>query len=253
MRSGSLPALPPLKPGASGSSRLLSWRSPLTPCAPAGAPRSTPRVRARGPLTHKTPEALATVQATCRERLQRVLPPDHARPRRVLSRDERRVGLPTVRRRRLTAQGIQPVGVVQQTVEWFYVHGAVAPTTGARFFLGWPSLNADAFHIVVDTCAPAFPDSLTLLLLANSGAHTAQRLQWPDHVRYVRLPPSCPELNPIESVWRDLKDDLAWLQFPHLEAQPVYRGAWLQPYAAPALQALAGDAYVVEAIHALGA
>jgi transposase len=64
-------------------------------------------------------------------------------------------------------------------------------------------------------------------------------------------PPYGPELNPIERVWRDLKDDLAWLQFPDLEAQQVDVGDLWQTYEAPTLQALTSYAYLVEAIKAL--
>lgn len=170
---------------------------------------------------------------------------------RIFSQDERRFGLLTVRRRRLTAYGIQPVGPVQHVFEWFYVDGAVAPTTGERFFLELPYLNADMFQIFLDAFAQAFPDSLNILLLDNSGAHKAQRLHWPDNSRCLWLPPYCPELNPIERVWRDLKDDLAWWQFPDLAAQLVYVGELLQAYTASTLQALTGYAYLVEAINAL--
>ena len=38
-------------------------------------------------------------------------------------------------------------------------------------------------------------------------------------VRLVFSPLYGPELNPIESVWRALKDALAWGQFPNLHAQ----------------------------------
>jgi transposase len=171
----------------------------------------------------------------------------------VFSQDESRFGLLTVRRRRLTARGVQPVGPVQHVFEAFYVYGAVAPTTGERFFLELPYLNADAFQLFVDAFAQAFPDSLNILLLDNSGAHTAQRIRWPEHVRSVSLPPYCPELNPIERVWRDLKDELAWQQFTDLEAQQVYVGDVLQAYDAPTLQSLTGYAYLVDAINALSA
>jgi transposase len=170
---------------------------------------------------------------------------------RVFSQDERRVGLLTVRRRRLTASGVQPVGTVQHVFEWFYVYGAVAPTTGERFFLELPYLNADTFQLLVNAFAQAFPDSLNLLLLDHSGAHTAQRIRWPENIRYVWLPPSCPELNPIERVWRALKDDLAWHQFPTVDAQQDYVGHLLRAYDAATLQSLTGYAYLVEAINAL--
>jgi transposase len=170
---------------------------------------------------------------------------------RVFSQDESRVGLLTVRRRRLTASGVQPVGLVQHTFEWFYIYGAVAPTTGECFFLELPYLNADTFQLFVDALAQAFPDSLNLLLLDNSGAHTAQPIRWPANVQPVWLPPYCPELNPIERLWRDVKDDLAWQQFADLAAQEVYVGALLQAYNASTLRTLTGYAYLLEAINAL--
>ena len=72
-------------------------------------------------------------------------------------------------------------------------------------------------------------------------------------MRSVGLPPYGPELNPIERLWRDLKDDLAWLHFPNLDAQQLYVGDLLQAYDASALRALTGYTYLVEAINALSA
>ncbi len=202
-------------------------------------------------VTQKNPEAIPAFQTTCGARLQEVIPPANTRPVRVFSQDESRFGLLTVRRRRLTARGVQPIGQVQHVFEWFYVYGAVEPVTGDRFFLELPDLNAEMFQIFVDLFAEAFPDSLNILLLDNSGAHTAQQLTLPANICLVFLPPYCPELNPIERLWRDLKDMLAWLQFPDLDGQQAYVGDLLQAYEAPTLQALTSYTYLVEAIHAL--
>jgi transposase len=106
------------------------------------------------------------------------------------------------------------------------------------------------FQRVIDAFAEAFPASLTLLLLDNSGAHTAERLVLPANVRLVCLPPDCPELNPIERVWRDLKEALAWLHFAHLEGQQEYVAARLRTYEQATLHALTGYPYRVEAMHA---
>jgi transposase len=148
---------------------------------------------------------------------------------------------------------VQPVGTVQHVFEWFYVYGAVEPTTGERFCLELPHLHADSFQLFVDTVAQAFPNSLNLLLLDNSGAHAAQRLTLPDNVRGVFLPPYSPALNPIERVWRDLKDALAWLHFHHLDAQQDSLATLLQADEAATLRALTGYTYVMEAMHALSA
>jgi hypothetical protein len=104
---------------------------------------------------------------------------------------------------------------------------------------------------LVDAFAQAFPDSLNILRLDHRGAHTAHRIRWPEHVRCVGLPPYGPELNPIERLWRDLKDDLAWQQFMNLDAQQTYVGDLLRAYDAPTLQSLTGYAYLVDAINAL--
>jgi hypothetical protein len=140
---------------------------------------------------------------------------------RIFSQDESRFGLLTVRRRRLTARGVQPIGTIQHQFEWFYLYGAVAPMSGEGFFLELPALNAEHFQRFVDAFAEAFPDSLNILILDKSGAHTAKRLRLPENVRLVFLPPYCPELNPIERVWRDLKDELAWEQFTDLASQQL--------------------------------
>jgi transposase len=70
-------------------------------------------------------------------------------------------------------------------------------------------------------------------------------------VPLVFWPPYGPELNPIERVWRDLKDALAWLQFPTLDVQQDYVATLLRGYEAATLQALTRYPYLVEAIHAL--
>ena len=169
----------------------------------------------------------------------------------MFSQDERRFGLLTVRRRRLTARGVQPRGAVPHGFEWFYVYGAVEPTTGARFCLAWPYLNAQMFQRFGDAVAHTFPDSLNILVLDNSGAHTSSQLTLPENVRLLFLPPYCPELSPIERVWRDLKDDVAWLQFANLDAQQDHLALLLQGYEAATLRSLTGYPYLVEAIHAL--
>jgi hypothetical protein len=61
---------------------------------------------------------------------------------------------------------------------------------GGRFCLERPYLNAENFHIFVALFAQAFPDRLTLLLLDNAGAHTAQRLTLLENGPLVFLPPT---------------------------------------------------------------
>jgi hypothetical protein len=94
-----------------------------------------------------------------------------------------------MRRRRLTARGVQPGGPVQQAVAWGYVDGAVEPTTGERSFLARPYPNADMCQRCVDAFAQAFPHRLNILPRDHRGAHTAARLPLPGNVRRLFVPP----------------------------------------------------------------
>jgi transposase len=240
-----------MRPCANECDRHTGWRSSTKRSTPWCACASRRSSRWPGRVTQKNPEAIPAFQAACQAHLQRVIPPANTLPVRVFSQDESRFGLLTIRRRRLPARGVQPVGPVQHVFEWWYVYGAVEPTTGDRFFLELPYLNADMFQLFIDAFAQAFPDSLNILLLDNSGAHTSSRLTLPANIRLLFLPPYCPELNPIERVWRDLKDALAWRQFTDLEAQQDDLGDLLRAYEASTLQTLTGYPYLVEATYAL--
>ncbi len=90
-----------------------------------------------------------------------------------------------------------------------------------------------------------------MLVRDTSGAHTAKRLTIPDTIRRVLLPPYSPELNPIERVWRAVKDALAWKQFTEVDALQHYVGELRGSDDAVALQSLTAYAYFVEAVNAL--
>jgi transposase len=44
----------------------------------------------------------------------------------------------------------------------------------------------------------------------------------PSHLRLVFIPPYGPELNPIERLWRDRKDDWAWQHCTSVAVQQDY-------------------------------
>jgi len=133
----------------------------------------------------------------------------------------------------------------------FYVYGAVAPTTGQDFFLELPELNSTNFQVFLDAFAATYADTLNLVVLDNSRCHTAKAVRVPDNVQLVFLPPYSPELNPIERLWHDLKDHLAWLHFPDLSIQQDFVGALLRSYTPATIQSLTAYSYFVEAVNAL--
>lgn len=172
-------------------------------------------------------------------------------PVKVFAQDETRLGLLPVVRRRITACGVQPVAPVTYRFENCYLYGAVEPATGASFFLELPYLNSRAFQWWLEGFATAFPASCNLLVLDNGAGHKAKAVRWPANVIPIFLPPYSPELNPIERLWRDLKDKLATRDIPTLAALSEALCQIIQAYAPTALQSLTGFAYFLQAVATL--
>ena len=169
-------------------------------------------------------------------------------PLKVFAQDETRLGLLPVVRRRITAYGVQPVATVTHQFDNFYLYGAVEPTTGAHFFLALPYLNSRAFQLWLDGFAAAFPQSLNLLVLDNGAGHKAKAVRWPSNVMPVFLPPYSPELNPMERLWRDLKDKLADIPVKTIIELSDAMCSIIQHYSQAALHSLTSFAYFVHAV-----
>jgi transposase len=137
------------------------------------------------------------------------------------TQDESRFGLHTIQRRRLTLRGVKPVCPFEQDFENFWLCGAVQPNTGENFVLELPATDSDCLQIFLDQFAAAHaqdPTEVQVLLMDNGGAHRAKALRWPERVAPVYLPSYCPELNPIERWWRELKDALSNTLYGTLDA-----------------------------------
>jgi len=58
------------------------------------------------------------------------------------------------------------------------------------------------------------PGAHAVVLLDQAGWHTSAKLDVPANISLLPLPPKAPELNPVEIIWRFLRDN--WLSKSHL-------------------------------------
>jgi transposase len=167
---------------------------------------------------------------------------------RLWVQDESRCGLLPIMRRRLTARGVQPLLPSAYHFESLYVYGAVEPLTGQGFFLELPALNTQGFQLFLDHLVATDPASFHLLLLDNGAFHKARALRLPPNLGLLFFPPYAPELNPIERLWRDLKDWLAPYHLTSLDDLSALLSLRLNPYSALTLRSLTGFSYLLSAI-----
>lgn len=67
-----------------------------------------------------------------------------------------------------------------------------------------------------------FPGDRILMVVDGAGWHRAKKLKIPDTIRLIFLPPYCPDLNPVERFWAELRRKyFANLYFATLKAVEV--------------------------------
>ncbi len=129
-------------------------------------------------------------------------------PLRLFFQDETRSGLHLPLHRCLTASGVKPYQAINPVYEYYWLYAAVEPSTGQACWLEMPGLNSDDFEAFLQHFSQEYPESLNLMILDGASAHWAHHLEVPDNVLLLPLPPYCPELNPVERLWQDLKGRL---------------------------------------------
>jgi len=124
----------------------------------------------------------------------------------VFFEDEARFGQQGTLTRVWARRGSRPRAVRQTQYDYLWVIGAVCPQTGQAEGLLAPHLNTEVINIFLQQFSASLSRSAhAVLVWDGAGYHTSKKLVVPDNVSLVRLPPTSPELNPIENMWHYLR------------------------------------------------
>ena len=88
------------------------------------------------------------------------------------------------------------------------VIGAVQPDSGKFFSAMFCHCNTDVFQVWLNEFAldhPPEEGKQDIVILDNASWHKVKRLNW-HHFTPMYLPAYSPDLNPIERLWKSLKD-----------------------------------------------
>lgn len=172
---------------------------------------------------------------------------------RLFCQDESRLGLLPIHKRKITLPGVKPVSKVQYDFDYYYLYGAADPRTGDTFFLELPYLDTECFQVYLDEFSKAYDESFNILLLDRGTFHRSARLKIPSNIALIFIPPYSPELNPIERLWEDIKDEIADEIYSDIEALKKRVASVLDEYSKAEIRSISGYPYLMEAIkHAIG-
>ena len=102
-------------------------------------------------------------------------------------------------------KGVRPSVPCHHIREYRYAYGAVEPLTGESFFLILPYCNTVCMNLFLDELGKQYANDQILLVCDGASWHKSNGLKVPDNMELFYLPPGTPEMNPAESVWKELR------------------------------------------------
>jgi transposase len=133
----------------------------------------------------------------------------HAHPTQrllIFHQDEARFGQQGTLTRVWAPKGSRPAAVRQTEYAYLWVVGAVCAETGQAEAILAPHLNTDVMNVFLREFSRSLASDVhAVLLWDGAGFHRSGKLQVPENVSLVELPPYSPQLNPIENLWHYLR------------------------------------------------
>lgn len=91
--------------------------------------------------------------------------------------------------------------------EYTYAFVAVSPHDGTLDSLILPKVNEQAMSIFLQEVSNRHQDEFILMVMDGAGWHKANSLKVPDNMALIFLPPYSPQLNPVEHIWKSIREN----------------------------------------------
>lgn len=171
---------------------------------------------------------------------------------RFWCQDETRIGLKTITGRLITSKGIKPKGKNQWIFKYLWLYGLVEPATGNSFFYEFSHLDTACFEKFLELFAQEHPDEIHIIQLDNGPRRLGLDLSVPDNIILLFQPPYCPEVNPIERLWKEIKKHLKWQIFENLDCLRIVLDKILTKLSQTVIASLTGYDFIIQALSVVG-
>ena len=129
----------------------------------------------------------------------------------IFFHDELRAGTRTELSRKWAPMGHQPVAPVKIGYENTYLYLTLCPFTGKGFGAFLPKLDSERFAWFVgkvQECMGQTDIPAKALFIADGATAHKEELFDKEKLAFKRLPAACPELNPVERFFKELRKQL---------------------------------------------
>ena len=153
--------------------------------------------------------------------------------KRIYFQDEMRSGTRTNLKRRWGPQGHRPIARVKIGYQFVYLYAAINPYTGDLIALLLPHMTKNCFEIFMNY----FQEQVELkygkekvLLICDGASNHQEDAIISEQIALEILPTACPELNPAERFFEQLRTELSNMVFHKIEQTESFLCEILQKY-----------------------
>lgn len=144
-----------------------------------------------------------------------------------------RGGTRTGCKRRWTPKGHRPLCKIKLGYEFCYLYTAIAPKSGHLLALILPEMTKECFEIFMDffrqKTRELYADLPVLLIADKAGSHQSD-VCTQRGIAFQPLPTACPELNPVERFFEELRKPLSNQIFETIEDVEDFLSTTLNKY-----------------------
>jgi transposase len=125
-------------------------------------------------------------------------------------------------KRRYRQRGKRPACKIKLGYEYCYLYAALCPLEGHLISLILPDMTSESFEAFIDffreqTAAKYGKQHQVLLIADGAGSHQPDVVAG-SNITLQKLPAACPELNPVERFFEELRKELSNQIFDTIEA-----------------------------------
>lgn len=102
--------------------------------------------------------------------------------------------------------GVRPTALSQIIREYTYAYGAFFPNEGKTVSMILPFMDSYCMELFLNEVSRSYPHHLILMIIDGAPNHRSQQYEIPSNIRLLHLPPYCPQLNPSENMWDEIRE-----------------------------------------------
>lgn len=133
---------------------------------------------------------------------------ENNKDKEILYFDESRFGTHSKIGRSWRKTGVRSRVQIKLGFKNFYLYTSINSQSGEQYTLLLPYVNTDCMNLYLKELSDNLKreNKEVVMIMDGAGWHKSKDLEVPDNITIKILPPYCPELNPVERLWRYVKD-----------------------------------------------